>query len=136
MKLLPLLLLLSLLLTGCAGGPTKDYYNPATTTKAPSYSGQVVMTRVDNVRAETERLTAQGYTLLGTTIYGGKHPEAVELKAQARRVNASHVLYSSEFVPNPPGTWSFGFNQWGGGGGSGGGRNNVNITFLRAPELK
>ena len=119
-----------LLLAGCAGGPTKDYYNPAVT--GAKHSGPIVITRVDSVAAERASRERAGYTVLGTTDYGGKYPEAVELKAQARRVGASHVIYSADWVPAPPGSWSFGFGRFGGGGGSGGGHNDVHIVFLHA----
>lgn len=124
----PLPMFLALLLCGCAGGPTHKYYNPVM--PRAKFKGPVTISRVDNVREEVTRLRGDGYCVVGTTDYGGKHPEAIELKTQAWRANANHVVYSSEFVPAPPGSWSFGFNRFGGGGGSHGGSHNVHIVFL------
>lgn len=122
-------LFLVLILCGCAGGPTKTYYNPATAGKG-GFKGPITMNRVENVAEERSRLLVQGYSVVGTTIYGGKHPKAAELKAQAKRAGANHVIYSSDFVPAPPGSWSFNMNQFGGWGGSGGGTHNVKIVFM------
>lgn len=121
-------LFFALILCGCAGGPTKTYYNPAMAGKG-GFKGPITMSRVENVAEERSRLLAQGYSVVGTTIYGGKHPKAAELKAQAKRAGANHVIYSSYFVPAPPGSWSFNMNQFGGWGGSGG-THNVQIVFM------
>lgn len=126
--------LFALLLCGCAGGPTKDYYNPVIPNA--KYKGAAAIVRVDDVRAETARLTSQGYTVVGRTDYGGKHPEAVELKAQARRAGANYVVYSSLYVPPPPdekGSWHFSMGQGFASGGTGSGRggfNDVHVVFL------
>jgi hypothetical protein len=122
------LVALSLLLCGCAGGPTKEYYNP--TVVGAKFKGPVTMNRVEDVGSERVRLVNAGYTLVGSTVYAGKHPKAVELKAQAKRAGANHVVYSSDFHPNPPGSWNFRFGQGFGSGGSGGGYHNVQIVFL------
>lgn len=119
---------LALFLLGCAGGPTKKYYNPAMV--GAKFSGPITMNRVEDIGRERSRLVSEGYTVIGSTVYAGKHPEAVELKAQAKRVGANHVVYSSDFQANPPGSWNFRFGQGFGAGGSGGGFHNVQIVFL------
>lgn len=85
------------------------------------------MALVDDVRAEKERLVSQGYVVTGTSDYVGKYPEAVELKAQARRSGANHVIYSSK--PTGDGGWRFSFSRFGGGGGSNQAAE-VHIVFL------
>src|SRR5437667_12787165 len=82
------------LFCGCAGGPTKDYYNPVLPTA--KFKGPAVIVRVEDVNAEKARLSSAGSTQVGATDYGGKHPEAVELKAQAKRAGANYVIYSSD----------------------------------------
>jgi len=115
-------------LCGCAGGPTKDYYNPAVV--GAKFQEPITMALVEDLKAEKEKCVRDGYTVIGTTDYSGKVPEAVELLAQAKRVHANHVIYSCRFIPAPPGSWSFGFGNGFGAGGSGGGRNDVHIVFL------
>lgn len=117
-----------MLLCGCAGGPAHTYYNPAMT--GAKFRGPITMTMVENVNSEKQFLLARGYRVIGTTDYSGEHPRAVELRAQAKRVGANHVIYSSRFFPAPAGSWSFGFNRFGGWGGSSGGRSDVHIVFL------
>ena len=116
---------------GCVGGPTKDHYNPIVI--GARFKPPITMERVEDVAGEKEGLVREGYTVIGSTIYGGKHPEAVELKAQAKRSGANHVIYSSTFVPAQPGSWSFRFNSYGGWGGGGGGHHNVHIVFMGKP---
>ena len=122
------------LLVGCAGGPTHAYYNPAVV--GAKFKGPITMALVEDVAIEKQRLVNGGYTVIGSTDYTGKHSEAVELRAQAKRAGANHVIYSSRFIPAPPGSWSFGFNRFGGGGGSGGGQNEVHIVFMGKPVNK
>lgn len=117
-----------LLLCGCAGGPTKDYYNPSIIGAA--FKPPITIAHVDDVRTERERLVSEGYTVIGSTEYGGKYPEAVELKAQAKRVGANRVIYSTVYIPPQPGSWSFSFGRFGGGGGTAGGGYEVAIVFL------
>jgi hypothetical protein len=124
-----LLLLLIALFSGCAGGPTHDYYNPATV-NGPKFKGPVTMSLVDDVKAEKERLVREGYTFIGSTDYAGKYPEAVELRAQAKRAHANHVIYSVRGVPAPPGSWHFSFGGGFGSGGTDSGYNDVHIVFL------
>ena len=45
-------------------------------------------------------------------------------------IEAHHVIYSCRFIPNPPGSWSFGFGGGFASGGTGGGCNDVHIVFL------
>jgi hypothetical protein len=131
-------LLVAVLLCGCAGGPTKDYYNPVIPNA--KFKGPVTILRVEDVPTEKARLSREGYTLVGSTDYGGKHPEAVELKAQSRRAGANYVIYSSHYVPPPPsapGSWHFRFGQGFGTGGTGSGTsgyNDVHILFLGKPR--
>ncbi|HKQ36712.1 MAG TPA: hypothetical protein VJ063_01465, partial [Verrucomicrobiae bacterium] len=99
-------------LAGCAGGPTHDYYNPAMT--GAKYPPPITISHVENLPAERDKLLNEGYILIGTTEYGGKYPEAVELKAQAKRVGANKVIYSTVYIPPVPGSWSFSFGRWGG----------------------
>ena len=118
-----------LFLTGCAGGPTKDYYNPSIV--GARFAGPVTMTLTETPKADAEKLVQEGYTIIGTSAYMGKYAEAKELKAQARRVGANRVVYGARFVPAPPGSWSFRFGPGNfGGGGSGGGSTDMYIIFL------
>lgn len=124
----------AMLLAGCANGPTHDYYNPILPTAR--FKGPVVIVRVDDVAAEKARLLREGYTLVGSTDYGGKHPPAVELKAQARRAHANYIIYSSQYIPPAPdekGSWHFNMGQGFASGGTGSGRtgiHDVHIVFL------
>lgn len=119
-KLFPVLLLI---LAGCAGGPPKDYYNPKVS-NAPKYKGPVSIEVVEDIESATKQHVENGYTVIGTSVYGGNQPKAVELKAQAKRVNASKVIY--HLTPPAPGSWHV---QWGlFSGGSGG--YGVNIVYL------
>lgn len=122
------LLVLILVVAGCAGGPTKDYYNPAIV--GAKYKGPITMALVNDAVIERDRLVQAGYTVIGTTGYSGKYPEAKELIAQAKRVGANHVIYQATYVPNTPGSWSFSFGRGFGSGSGGGGRNDVYIIFL------
>jgi hypothetical protein len=123
------LLSISLLcLCGCAGGPTKDYYNPAVV--GAKFKGPATMTLVEDVQMETERLVNEGYTVIGRSIYAGEYPEADELSAQAKRAGANHVVCSAKWIPAPPGSWNFRFGRGFGSGGTGGGHNDVHIVFL------
>lgn len=89
------LLVLALALCGCAGGPTHDYYSPAIV-DGPKFKGPITMALVDDLKAEKVKCVQDGYTIIGTTDYMGKYPEACELRAQAKRVNANHIIYSCE----------------------------------------
>ncbi len=122
-----------LCLCGCAGGPTHDYYNPAVV--GATFKDPITMALVDDVRAEKEKCVREGYTVIGSADYGGKYPKAAELRAQAKRVHANHVIYSSRLIPPTPGSWNFrfggGFGGFGSGsGGTGGGHHDVHIVFL------
>jgi len=86
------------------------------------------MALVDDVRPEKEKCLREGYTLVGSTDYFGKYPEASELRAQAKRSGANHVVYSVRNA-SKPGEWHFSFGSWGGTGGTGG-NNEVHIIFL------
>jgi len=112
---------------GCAGGPTHDYYSPAVV-EGPKFKGPITMALVDDVQAQKEKDLKDGYILIGTSDYTGKYPEAAELKAQARRAHANHVIYSVKDV-SKPGSWHFSFGNWGGGGGTGG-ANETHIIFM------
>jgi hypothetical protein len=112
---------------GCAGGPAHDYYSPAGV-GGPKFRGPITMVLVEDVQAQKEKNLKDGYTLIGTSDYTGKYPEASELKAQARRAHANHVIYSVKDV-SKPGSWHFSFGNWGGGGGTGG-ANETHIVFM------
>jgi hypothetical protein len=128
-----LLLLAGLLLfTGCAGGPTKDYYNPAVV--GAKSKGPVTLALTETPKAEAEKLVQQGYTIIGTSVYQGKLAESKEMIAQAKRVGANHVVYGAKFVPAPPGSWSFRLGGFGPGGGSSAGSSDMYIVFLRRPD--
>lgn len=127
MKLIPLTCL-SIGLIGCAGGPTKDYYNP--TIVGAKYKGPVTMELVGEINSATADYIRSGYKVIGKTAYGGKYPKAVELEAQAKRVGANKVVYSTKFVPAAPGSWSFSFGRGFGGGGTETGSSDVYIVFL------
>lgn len=119
--------LLAAVLCGCAGGPTHDYYSPVVV-DGPKYKGPITMALVDDVQTEKQKCLADGYTLIGTSDYTGKYPEAAELKAQARRAHANHVVYSVKDV-SKPGSWHFSISNWGGGGGTSS-QNEVHIIFF------
>jgi hypothetical protein len=82
------------------------------------------------VTGAREALKSQGYAFVGSTDYSGKSPESKELIAQAKRAGANHVVYSTKWIPNPPGSWHFGFGNGFGGGGTGGGVFEVHILFF------
>lgn len=125
----PLILLPLLLLAGCAGGPVKDFYNPAVI--GAKYPGPVTVELVDSPRGEAERLVGQsGYKIIGTSSWTGEYVQAKELQAQARRVGANHVVYGARYVPPQPGAWSFRFGQGFGTGGTGGGMTDQYVVFL------
>ena len=86
------------------------------------------MALVPDVAVEKAKCLAEGYTLIGSTDYTGKYPEASELRAQARRAYANHVIYSVKDV-SAPGSWHFSFGGQFGSGGTGG-DNEVHIVFL------
>ena len=115
-------------LCGCVGGPTKDYYNP--TIVGANFKGPTTMARVEDLKAERDKLIGEGYTVIGTTQYTGKYPEAVELKAQAKRIGANRVIYSTTYIPPQPGSWNFSWGYWGGSVGTGGSGYDVTIVFL------
>lgn len=119
---------LFLLLAGCAGGPAHEFYNPAVV--GAKYPPPVTMTLTEKPRQDADRLVAQGYQMIGTAAWTGPYVEAKELQAQAKRVGANHIVYGAKYVPPQPGSWSFGFNQWGGGGGSSGGMTDMLVIFL------
>lgn len=129
MKKSLLLVCVIALLSGCAGGPTKDYYNPEIT-GGQKFKGEAVVNKVEDIKSETNKLISDGYTVIGRTDYLGKFPEAVELRAQAKRVHANRVIYSTVYHPPQPGSFNFSFGSWGGQGGSGGGAHDVKIVFL------
>ncbi|HEY2084166.1 MAG TPA: hypothetical protein VGI88_15390 [Verrucomicrobiae bacterium] len=120
-------LLLLIVLCGCAGGPTHDYYSPAVV-GGTRFKGPITMSLVDDVNVEKEKCLAAGYVLIGTSDYTGKYPEAAELKAQAHRAYANHVIYSVKDV-SKPGSWHFSISNWGGGGGSSS-ENETHIVFM------
>lgn len=127
-KIVPCLMLA--VLCGCVGGPTHDYYNPLVTDaryKGPATILQVAPEEMKNALAQAKE---DGYVFIGQTVYSGKYPETVELTKQARRVHANHIVYTSKFVPAPPGSWHFGFGNWGGNGGTGGGSSDNCIVFM------
>ena len=86
--------------------------------------------RVEDLKAERDKLIGEGYTVIGTTQYTGKYPEAVELKAQAKRIGANRVIYSTTYIPPQPGSWNFSWGYWGGSVGTGGSGYDVTIVFL------
>jgi hypothetical protein len=120
-------LLALLALFGCANGPTHSYYSPAVV-GGPHFKGPLTMSLVDDVQPEKQKCLADGYTLIGTSDYNGKYPEACELRAQARRCHANHIIYSVKDV-SAPGSWHFSVGSWGGSGGTGG-ANETHIVFM------
>ena len=130
-KHLGVLFLLVAWLSGCAAsGPTHDYYNPMVTDA--KFKGEVTIIQVspENLDDALNQAKADGYAIIGQTIYSGKYPETVELQAQARRVHANHIVYASKLIPAQPGSWHFGFSSWGGGGGTDSGRADNRIVFM------
>ena len=123
------IILFLLCLCGCAGGPTHDYYNPAVV-NGPRFQRPITILLVENVQAEKEKYLRDGYTFIGSTDYVGKQPEAVELRAQAKRVHANHVIYSMERVASKPGSWHFGFGGGRGWGGTDSDQCGAHIVFL------
>jgi hypothetical protein len=121
-------LILCFFLSACAGGPTKDYYNPMVFDA--HYKGHVSIVQVDHLNAEIEKCHNEGYEIIGVTRYSGSYPKTVELVAQAHRVGANHVVYHSGYLAPEPGSWHFSINSWGGGGGTDSGRSDNYIVFL------
>ncbi len=128
MKILFPLLLGVAMLSACANGPTHDYYNPAII--GAHYKGPVTIEQVKGIQNVLEQRQSEGYAIIGKTIYSGKYPETIELIAQAKRVGANHVVYESHFIQAQPGSWHFGFGNWGGGGGSDNGMSDNVIVFM------
>jgi hypothetical protein len=122
-------LCLALLLCGCAGGPPHDYYN-ASVANHPKFKGPAVIEIVEDVEADKGKLVSEGYTQIGVSDYYGRYPEAIELRAQARRAGANKVIYSCRHMAAPPGAWEFSFNRFGGGGGTVSGQFHVRIYYL------
>ena len=121
-------LILASLLCGCAGGPVHDYYNPSVV--GAKFKGPVTVELVDDIEAAKSKCLSEGYTIIGTCAYGGRFPKSDELIAQAKRVSATHVIYSSHYVPGEKGSWSFNFGSGFGSGQSGNGHDNNYIIFL------
>lgn len=94
------------------------------------FKGPPTMSLVEDVQAEKEKCLKDGYVVVGSSQYVGKMPESVELRAQAKRAGANHVIYSATWIPNPPGSWSFRFGQGFGSGGTGGGQYQVHAIFM------
>ena len=128
MKTLPLLLICTALLSACAGGPTKDYYNPMVF--GAHYKGPVTIEQVDHLNAAIENRHNEGYQIIGVTRYSGSYPKTVELMAQAKRVGANHIVYHSGYLAPEPGSWHFSFGSMGGGGGTDNGRSENLIVFM------
>lgn len=128
MKALILCLICAVLLSACAGGPTKDYYNPMVF--GAHYKGPVTIIQVDHLNAEIEKCHNEGYELIGSTRYSGSYPKTVELIAQAKRVGANHIVYHSGYMAPEPGSWHFSIGSWGGGGGTDGGKSDNYIVFM------
>jgi hypothetical protein len=128
LKLLIPLFLCAILLSACAGGPTKDYYNPQII--GAHFQGPVTIIQADHLNAELEKCHDEGYQIIGVTRYSGSYPKTVELVAQARRVGANHVVYHSGYLAPEPGSWHFSISSWGGNGGTDGGKSDNYIVFL------
>lgn len=128
LKFLVAPLLAIALLSGCAGGPTKDYYNPTRTDA--KFVGPATISLVPDVEAEKQKLLAEGYVEVGRTTYVGKYPESVELTTQAKRVHANHVIYSTERVSAKEGSLSFGMVAGHGWFGPAQDQTGVRIIFL------
>lgn len=128
MRILPILLLVTVL-CGCAGGPTHDYYNPIAV-DGRRFDGPITMEHAPDLKEAVKNRIKEGYTVIGNTDYGGKMPEAVELKAQARRVHANHVVYCTDWIPAKEGSWHFSMGGWGSGGGTDNGNYGVHIVFM------
>ena len=124
LRLLPLLLLCAIILSACAGGPPKDYYNPAIA-DPPKFKGPLSIEIVPDLEAAKAKCLADGYVIIGTSVYGGDQPKRVELEAQAKRVHATKVIYHLD--PPGQGSWKFHVGLWAGGGSGGYG---VEIVYL------
>jgi hypothetical protein len=124
MRKIPLLLCCAALFTGCASGPVHDYYHPAAA-NPPNFKGDVTIEMVGDLDAAAKRCTDGGYMVIGASQYEGDQPTSEELMAQAKRVHASHVIYTLQ-----PG--AFGNMQMHVGvfGGSVGNSYAVNVIFL------
>jgi hypothetical protein len=92
MRLLSLCILIALL-CGCAGGPAHDYYNPVVA-NPPQFKGDITIELVDDLAKAEKRCVDEGYTVIGTSVYSGDQPKTADLMAQAKRVHATHVIYS------------------------------------------
>jgi hypothetical protein len=83
------------LMSGCASGPTHDYYNPIVA-NPPKFKGDLTIELVDDLDASARHCTDEGYTVIGQSTYVGAQPKAAELTAQAKRVHATRVIYAMQ----------------------------------------
>lgn len=122
---------MSVLLCGCANGPTHDYYNPVENSAGDlRFSGPVRIECVNDLKEAEAKCMNRGGVLMGESSYRGKSPELVELRAQARRAHANRVYYTCEYLPPQAGSWHFSLNNWGAGGGTDSGAYAVDIVFM------
>jgi hypothetical protein len=87
-----LLILCVAFLSGCAGSLPHEYYN-ATVPNPPDFKGPLSVEIVGNVDLAVKEYVADGYTVIGSSIYQGDRPKGAEIEAQARRVHATKVVY-------------------------------------------
>jgi len=121
--------LLALILCGCAGGPTHDFYKPVVLDA--KFKGPVTIELVESLPLAKEKCLREGYAVVGTTAYFGKYPESNELETQAVNVGANYVIYSVKLMSGASRNSGLGFNNGGLAGSTAkGGANEVSVVFL------
>ncbi len=95
------------MLCGCAGGPTHDWYKPTGATADVPFKGKAALIESSDYWNDIRARMRDGYRLFGTSDYRGKYPEMVELTAQARRVKAGIVIFTTGYIDTISGVRSF-----------------------------
>ena len=86
------------LLVSCASGPTYAYYIPNSRVIVQPFKGDATLIKSFDMRSDLQRYFHNGYFLIGTSDYSGREAKMSELKAQAKRVGASVVVFRSRYI--------------------------------------
>lgn len=88
-----ILIVISLaLITGCVGGPTKDFYHPRGPIgeKSPK---EIPLYYSNDMRSDVQKHLKAGWRVIGSSDYHGQYPKEVEMTKQGRKVGAEKILY-------------------------------------------